>query len=228
MRDQFDSTFSGKNSSRTVVLEEGMKWSPTQFTSVDSQFHELRKYQFSEIARIFRVPAILLQDLEKASLNNTEVLGRQFLSYTLQPWLRNWEQAISMTLLTPLERKQYYPQFDLNDFTKADTQARWQSYVAAVTNGLMSPNEVRGFENMPPYEDGDDFHRPLNTGKAAGTPATQGALAHVVAPTNPMQSRARELERYLGSGRGATQLRLTRPRAETITIHQPEKDLPHA
>ncbi len=60
--------------------------------------------------------------------------------------------------------------FDLTDFTAADTLARFQAYVAATVNGLMNPNECRARENLPPYEGGDEFHRPLNTGKAAPGP----------------------------------------------------------
>ncbi len=220
LRTQFDSTFGGRNSARTVVLEEGMEWKAAQFNSVDTQFFELRKWQLSEVARIYRIPLILLQDFEKTSQNNTETLGRQFVSMTLQPWLTCWEQAISLSLLSPDERRQFYPRFDLSDFTRADTLARYQAWVAGVTNGLLSPNEVRSWENLPPYEGGDDFHRPLNTGKAAGTPATQGQLSHVVSPTETMtpaltlQSRQR-LETYLS--RSPNRLRLTaRPSAATV------------
>jgi HK97 family phage portal protein len=215
LRMQLDSTHGGKNSAQSLVLEEGMDWQQMSMDSVSSQFFELRKWQLSEVARIFRIPLILLQDYEKTSQNNTETLGRQFVSMTLQPWLTNWEQAISLSLLSPDESRQYYPRFDLSDFTRADTLSRYQAWVAGVTNGLLSPNEVRSWENLPPYEGGDEFHRPLNTGKAAGTPATQGQLSHIVSPTETMtpaltlQSRRAELENFLA--RHPSRLRLTAP-----------------
>ncbi len=219
MREQFERVYAGtRNAQRTIVLEGGMKWAPTQMTSVDTQFFELRKWQLSEVARIFRIPLILLQDYEKTSQNNTETLGRQFVSMTLQPWLTNWEQAISLTLFTEDEAEQYYPRFDLSDFTRADTLARYQAWVAGTCNGLLAPNEVRSMENLPPYEGGDEFFRPLNTGKAAGTPATQGALSHVVDPTQTMtpaltlHSRRAELENFLARPRA--------PRLPPQTIDQ--------
>ena len=72
LRSQFDSTFGGyANSSKTIVLEEGMKWQPTSMTSVDSQFQELRKAQLYEVCRIFRIPPLLMQDAEKSGMGST-------------------------------------------------------------------------------------------------------------------------------------------------------------
>ena len=40
---QFSETFHGRrNAARTIGLEEGLEWAPTAFSSVDSQFLELR------------------------------------------------------------------------------------------------------------------------------------------------------------------------------------------
>ena len=87
----------------------------------------------------------MLQD-DKATMSNTEALGRQYITFTLRPWLENWQQEISLSLLGPSESRDFYPVFDLADFTAADTLARFQAYVAAVTNGIMNPNEAREHE----------------------------------------------------------------------------------
>ena len=56
LRESFQARHSGENSAGIVVLEEGMKFTPAAFDGGDSQFHEMRKFQFAEIARIFRRP----------------------------------------------------------------------------------------------------------------------------------------------------------------------------
>lgn len=164
LRESFDATHAGAdNSGGTLVLEEGMSFRPLQFTSVDLQFLELRRHQIAEIARVFRVPLHMLQELERTTHNNAEHMGRQFVSLTLLPWLKLWEGAIRRSLLSPEERRDHYVEFLTDDLARADLAARFEAYAKAVTNGLLSPNEVRAAENRPPYAGGDEFRLPMNT-----------------------------------------------------------------
>lgn len=158
----------GSNSGKTLILEDGMEFEPLQFNSVDLQFLEMRRHQIAEIARVFRVPLHMLQELERTTHANAESMGQQFLSLTLLPWLRLWEGAIRRTLLTPEERRTLYPEFLTADLARADLAARFQAYATAVTNGLLSPNEVRAAENRSPYPGGDQFRLPMNTEDASG------------------------------------------------------------
>lgn len=164
LRASFNDTHAGgENSGRTLILEDGMEFEPLQFTAVDMQFLELRRHQVAEIARVFRIPLHMLQELERATHNNAESMGRQFLALTLLPWLKIWEGAIRRSLLTPEERGSYYAEFMADDLARADLAARFGAYAQAVTNGLLSPNEIRAAENRSPYIGGDQFRLPLNT-----------------------------------------------------------------
>ena len=160
-----------------------MEWQQVSMSSVDAQFQEIRKQQLYEICRIWRIPPILLQDPEKSSLNNTETLGRFFLSYTLQPLLEAWEQSLQLSLLTRGERRQYYLQHDLNEFQRAESQARWTANVAATVNEIMTVNEVRAAEHLPPVEGGDERRVPVNT-----APWQQGAVGQTAHAVNPSQT----------------------------------------
>ena len=164
LRDSFNAGHAGgENAGRTLILEDGMDFAPLQFTAVDMQFLELRRHQVAEIARVFRIPLHLLQELERATHNNAEAMGQQFLSLTLLPWLKIWEAGIRRALLTPEERKVYFAEFLTDDLARADLAARFAAYAQAVTNGLLSPNEIRASENRTPYPGGDQFRLPLNT-----------------------------------------------------------------
>lgn len=168
LRESFNSAHAGgENAGKTLILEDGMDFTPLQFTSVDLQFLEMRRHQVAEIARGFRIPLHLLQELERATHNNAEAMGLQFLSLTLLPWLKMWEGAIRRALLTPEERAEYYAEFLTDDLARADLAARFDAYAKAVTNGLLSPNEVRAAENRSPYPGGDQFRLPLNTEDAS-------------------------------------------------------------
>lgn len=175
LRDSFTSAHAGgSNSGKTLILEDGMDFTPLQFTSVDSQFLETRRHQVAEIARGFRIPLHMLQELERATHNNAESMGRQFVALTLLPWLKLWEGAISRSLLNPEERTEYFAEFLIDDLVRADLAQRFAAYSQAVTNGILSPNEVRSAENRSPYDGGDQFRLPLNT-EDASAPVTGGS-----------------------------------------------------
>ncbi|MGO9547402.1 MAG: phage portal protein [Rhodomicrobium sp.] len=257
LRTQLDSTHGGTGTSQTLVLEEGMKWTPSGQSFESSQLIELRKQQMQEVCRIWRIPPLLMQDPEKTIGSTAETLGRWFVTYTLSPLLDSWTQALSISLLTREERRQYFLLHDLTEFERAESQTRWQAYVAAVTNGIFNVNEVRGMESMEPIEGGDTFRVPLNTGPATGaTNQYHGQNSHVTDPTQTLlgplktgharrplppqpqpsdlqQSRDR-LERYLA--RSPERLRLTappkgvsnRPRAGAIEVNPTNEDSGHA
>lgn len=169
LRESFNAAHAGgENSGKTLILEDGMEFSPIEFSSVDLQFLELRRHQIAEIARGYRIPLHLLQELERATHNNAESMGRQFLSLTLLPWLKMWEQGIRRSLLELDERADHYAEFLTDDLARADLAARFEAYAKAVTNGLLSPNEIRAAENRPPYPGGDQFRLPMNTEDASG------------------------------------------------------------
>lgn len=168
LRESFNSAHAGgANSGKTLILEDGMDFEALQFTSVDLQFMELRRQQIAEIARGYRIPLHLLQELERTTHANAESMGQQFLSLTLLPWLKMWEGAIRRSLLTAEERRDYHAEFLTDDLARADLAARFDAYAKAVTNGLLSPNEVRAAENRAPYAGGDQFRLPMNTEDAS-------------------------------------------------------------
>ena len=55
-----------------VVLDEGMNWQSIGISNEDSQFLETRKFQITDVARLFRIPPHVLADLERATHSNIE------------------------------------------------------------------------------------------------------------------------------------------------------------
>ena len=100
VRESWNKGFSGSNSHKIAVLEEGMKYTPISISPEQAQFLETRKFQIDEIARIFRVPPHMVGDLEKSSFSNIEQQSLEFVKYTLEPWIIRWEQSINRALLS--------------------------------------------------------------------------------------------------------------------------------
>jgi HK97 family phage portal protein len=106
-------THEGENADcHTAILYDGADFKPFTFSSTDAQFLENRKFQILEICRAFRVPPSMLFDHDRATWSNTEQMGREFLSYTLEPWLRATKGALRRALFTDEERGSYVIRFD--------------------------------------------------------------------------------------------------------------------
>ena len=147
---------------KLLILEEGMKWNQQSIPPEDAQFLETRKFQISEIARIFGVPPHLLGDLERATFSNIEQQSLEFLIYHLLPTLKKIEQELNRKLFRPTERGTYFVEFLFDGLLRGDIESRYTAYATAVNNGWMNPNEVRERENMNPYLGGDEYRRPMN------------------------------------------------------------------
>lgn len=168
-----------ENANKIAILHSGMEYQQVGLSPEDAQFLETRKFQISEIARLFGVPAHMINDLEKATFSNIEHMSLAFVIHTLRPWLVRWEQRLNQTLLTPTERKKYYFEFLVDGLLRGDTASRYSAYMTGRQGGWLSSNDIRAMENMNPIKGGDEYLSPLNMKNAAeatnGKPTSSGA-----------------------------------------------------
>jgi HK97 family phage portal protein len=170
LRASIQNLHSNSESGSTMVLEEGSKYSPLTFSSVDLQFQEMRTFQVAEVSRLFRVPLSLLSEMSRVTHANAESLGRQFLSLTLLPYLRLWCETLARDLLTQEEQDEYYFEFNANALEMADLANRVDAYVKSISGGLLTPDEARARENLPPVGgEAAKLRFPLNTANGAGS-----------------------------------------------------------
>ena len=148
--------------SRIAILEEGMTYERIGVPPEDAQFLETRKFQITDIARIFRVPPHMLGDLDRATFANIEHQSLEFVIHTIRPWLVNFEQEAMRSLFTAPERQRYQAEFNIDGLLRGDIASRYQAYSIGRQNGWLSANDVRFKENMNPIENGDMYLVPLN------------------------------------------------------------------
>lgn len=144
---------SSSNASRVAVLEEGMTFVPLSLPNNEAQFLETRKFQVSEICRIFRVPPHMIGDLDRATFSNIEHQSIDFAAHTIRPWLVRIEQAVNRALFSDKEKGRFYVQFNLDGLMRGDYKSRMEGYAIARQNGWMSANDIRELENMNPMSD---------------------------------------------------------------------------
>ena len=158
VRDSWNAVYQGsENAHRIAVLEEGMKFQSIGIPPEQAQFLESRKFQLNEIARIFRIAPHLIGDLEKSSFSNIENQSREFVMYTLDPWVVRWEMALRKALLLRSEKENYFIKFNVDGLLRGDYASRMQGYAVGIQNGFLSPNDVRKLENLNTVEHGDVY-----------------------------------------------------------------------
>jgi HK97 family phage portal protein len=165
------------NVNRVAILEEGMQWKDVGMPLDDAQFLETRKFQIGEIARIFRVPPHMIQDLDRATFSNIEHQGIDFVTYSLTPWLVRIEQSITRDLVGPIERNAIFAQFMIDGFLRGDIASRYAAYAVGRNWGWLSVNDIRKLENLNPIESGDIYLQPLNMQEAGAPPPPAPAPA---------------------------------------------------
>lgn len=148
------------NSGKTAVLYDGVEFKPIAFSSTDAQFLENRNFQITEIARAFRVPPSMLFQLDRATWSNTEQMGREFLIYCLEPWLRSLEAVLTRALILPEDRARLRIRFDRDDLTRADLSTRATTINSLIASKTINPNEGRAWLNLEPRDGGDAFENP--------------------------------------------------------------------
>lgn len=156
------------NAYRTMILEEGMKWSQVSLSNRDAQFLETRKFQIAEIARMFRVPPHMIQDLDKATFSNIEHQGIDFVVHTIRPWLVRIEKAIKRDLI--INHRRQFAEFLVDALLRGDFASRMNGYAVAIQNEIFSRNEVREMENRNPVPGGDEFRNPITVPKGESQP----------------------------------------------------------
>ncbi|MGA9851851.1 MAG: phage portal protein [Gammaproteobacteria bacterium] len=157
------------NANKPAILEDGLKWQAIGVSPEQAQFLETRKFQISEIARMFRIPPHMLADLERATFSNIEQQSMEFVRDTLRPWLVRWEQRLNADLLSAKGRAAYFIEFDVSHLMRGDSAMRTAYYQAMFNMAAMCPNEIRDSEGLNPIEGGDQYYVMVNLASAQKT-----------------------------------------------------------
>ena len=147
------------NAGRPMLLDRGMDWVQLSISPEDAQMLQSRAFSVEEVCRFFGVPPFMVGHTEKTTSWGTgleqQTLG--FQKFTLRRRLKRIEQALEKQLLSVADRLAGITiEFNLEGLLRADSAARASFYQLMLTNGVMTINEVRSLENLPPVEGGDE------------------------------------------------------------------------
>ncbi|WP_250483294.1 phage portal protein [Caballeronia sp. GaOx3] len=183
--------FAGPGNARKVaLLQESMTFKPLSMTNVDAALIDALRLSALDIARIYKIPAHMVNELERATFSNIEHQEIQFVIYTLLPWVKRHEQAKTRDLLLPSERKQYFIEYNVAGLLRGDQSSRYAAYAVGRQWGWLSINDIRRLENMPPVTGGDVYLSPLNMVDASKPLPPEGK-------TEPTKAQMEDIERIL-------------------------------
>jgi HK97 family phage portal protein len=139
---------------RPAVLSNGLRWRSITTSAADMQMLEHRESIIRDIARVYRVPLHLISGTggDSQTYQNIESMGTNFVRFTLLPWMRRVEDAISEML--PITQR---VRFNADEFMRADLITRVRAQQIQIMNGTLTPNEARADDDREPYEGGDQF-----------------------------------------------------------------------
>jgi len=138
---------------KAPLLEGEIEAKTLSINPKDVQLLESRSWSVEEICRWFRVPPWMVGHSAQGATKwgsgmEQEMIG--FLTFTLGTWLKRIEQSIDKDLIAPSERARYYAKYSVEGLLRADSAARAAFYGAMVDRGIMTRDEVRELEDLPP------------------------------------------------------------------------------
>lgn len=145
------------NAHKLAVLTEGAKFAKLSLAPEEAQFLQTRQYQVNDVARIYGVPTSLLQHADGPEMGKSlQDKNTHFVQHSLRPWVERIEAAFSWLVRSEGRSRRAFVKINLDGLLRGDYQTRWTTYLAAIRDGALTINEVRGFEDMPPVPWGDE------------------------------------------------------------------------
>jgi HK97 family phage portal protein len=148
-----------KNAGKIIPVPLGMKLVPLDIKLTDSQFFELKKYSALQIAAAFGIKPNQINDYEKSSYASAEAQNLAFYVDTLLFPLKQYEEEITYkTLNEKLIQKGYFWKFNVGVILRADIKSQMEALSKGVNNMIYTPNEARGYLDLPAKDGGDELY----------------------------------------------------------------------
>jgi HK97 family phage portal protein len=138
-----------------MALPLGHEMKQIGFNPEQMQLLELQRFSIEQIARIYSLPPVFLQDLTHGTFSNVEQQDLHFVKHTIRRWIEQTEAELNLKLFG--RTANLYVEFNVDGLLRGDIKSRMEAHATSIQNAIRTPNEVRDIENMPPMDNGDDL-----------------------------------------------------------------------
>jgi HK97 family phage portal protein len=121
------------------------------------QMTEARLFQIQEIARIYGLPPVFLQDLSKGTFSNTEQQDLQLVKHNIGQWAKAFEDELNLKLFGQRRRSRWV-KHNLDGLQRGDFKSRIEGLARAIQTAQMTPDEARALEERPALPNGDKLY----------------------------------------------------------------------
>lgn len=138
-----------------MALPLGHEMKTIGFNPEQMQLIELQRFSIEQVARIYSLPPVFLQDLTRGTFSNTEQQDLHFVKHTVKRWIEQTEAEINLKMFG--RNSDLYVEFNVDQLLRGDLKTRMEAHATAIQNGIKTPNEVREIENLPDQPNGNDL-----------------------------------------------------------------------
>jgi len=147
------------NAQRNIaVLNATTDFVPLGISPIDAQLGQAREWSLRDVAMAFGVPTYMLGvPGDSATYANVESRMIEFRTFSLLPIMRRVESTLDAQFPKGTELKIISAGLE-----RADTMTRYNAYKLAIDSGIMTRDEARALENLPPLGTSADESLPAN------------------------------------------------------------------
>ena len=139
-----------RNSRGTAYLSQTLDFQPISFSPKDMAYTEAKQYFATELARACNVPGWMIdaEIFRGMTYQNVIDARKDFMAYTLDPFITAIEARLSMDDLTPRTQE---VRFAVDDtFLRVDPLARLQVIQTMLEIGLIDLDQAKQMEGLAP------------------------------------------------------------------------------
>lgn len=132
----------------TAYLDASMKIETVGFDPRSQQLVEARQYHASELARVMNLPPYYLgAEMASMTYSNVESERRNLVDMSLMPFIVAVENRLNMP---DFSTRDVVFKFDVDEFLRGNAVERVDVTVKLLEAGIITLEEARDFENLPP------------------------------------------------------------------------------
>ena len=140
-----------------MVLEAAMKFTPISMNPTDIQLLDTRRFQVEDVARFMDVPSVLINDTAGTTAWGSGIgqIMRGWYKRSLRNRVRSLQESARSSLIPAIDRPGTRIAHDFDDLLRLDKSERMEANQKAINSGVITPNEARRDEDLPPLDGGD-------------------------------------------------------------------------
>lgn len=152
LKASWNNLYSGtKNAGKTVILEQGLDYTPLSLSPKDLGLNESKKSTSEEICKLFLCPTSLILGVK--SFSDIEQENIHFYTHALNKIILSIETGLNKSLLLEEEKDNgYYFRFDTDELLRSTTKQKYEAIKNGMDAGIMSMNEARAKVDLPPLK----------------------------------------------------------------------------